>query len=86
MNPVTIDDLRRLLAECAGEDEAVDLSEDILDTTFGDLGYDSLALMETSARITSEYGITVPDEDFTGAATPRAVLDALAAAAAKQTA
>ncbi|MGW3290684.1 acyl carrier protein [Streptomyces sp. NPDC001002] len=80
MCTMTIDDLRRILAECAGEDEAVDLGGDILDATFADLGYDSLALMETAARIEREFGVAVPEDEFTGTATPRAVLRALDAA------
>jgi act minimal PKS acyl carrier protein len=70
-------DLRRILLECAGADEGVDLDGEILDTEFEDLGYDSLALMETAARITREYGIPIEDEALTAATTPRRLLDLL---------
>ena len=43
--------------------------------TFQDLGYDSLAMMETAARITQEYGVDLSDDEITEVATPRALLD-----------
>ncbi|MGW2746917.1 acyl carrier protein [Streptomyces sp. NPDC001450] len=75
MAMMDIEDLRRILVACAGEDDAADLSGDILDMTFQDLGYDSLAMMETAARITQEYGVDLSDDEITEVATPRALLD-----------
>lgn len=74
---VTIDDLKRVLRESAGADENVDLDDEILDTDFDVLGYDSLALLETAARITREYGVTLDDEAVTSARTPRRFLKAV---------
>jgi len=70
---VTLDDLRRILTSCAGGDEAA-LSGDILDSTFEDLGYDSLALMETMAAVAREYGAVVPDDELQTMETPREML------------
>jgi act minimal PKS acyl carrier protein len=67
-------DLRRILREGAGADEGVDLDGEILDTAFDDLGYDSIALMETAARISREYGTPIDDDALTPATTPRALL------------
>lgn len=75
MRQFTIDDLKRILLEGAGADEAVDLHGDILDLSFDDLGYESLAMLETSSRIEREYGITLDDTAVTDAGTPRALLD-----------
>ncbi|GAU65801.1 acyl carrier protein [Streptomyces sp. NBRC 110611] len=75
MSEMTLDDLRRLLIECAGETDDDSLSGDILDKEFDSLGYDSLALMETATRITSEYGVQIPDERIAELKTPRAVLE-----------
>ncbi|MFF4208728.1 acyl carrier protein [Streptomyces sp. NPDC001796] len=75
MATMDIEDLRRILVACAGEDDAADLDGDILDVTFQDLGYDSLAMMETAARITQEYGVDLSDDEITEVATPRALLD-----------
>jgi minimal PKS acyl carrier protein len=71
---VTLEDLKRILREGAGEDENVDLDGEVLDTDFADLGYDSLALLEAAARITREYGITLDDEATVSARTMRDLL------------
>jgi minimal PKS acyl carrier protein len=74
---ITIEDLKRILHEGAGTDEEVDLGGDIIDTGFDELGYDSLALLETTARVTREYGITFDDNAATTARTPRELLDVI---------
>jgi act minimal PKS acyl carrier protein len=78
---MTIDDLRKILIECAGEDESVGLHGDILDIPFTELGYDSLALMETASRIKREFGVEIADEDIAVVDTPRVLLDMVARAA-----
>lgn len=70
-----LQDLRRVLRESAGADQGVDLDGDILDIAFYDLGYDSLAIMETAARITREFGIPIDDDALATAKTPRDLLD-----------
>ncbi|WP_407564726.1 phosphopantetheine-binding protein [Streptomyces sp. 184] len=71
----TLDDLRRILLEAAGADEATDLGADILDTAFDVLGYESLALLETGGCIEREYGISLDDDTLTTEAlTPRALI------------
>ncbi|AEN14119.1 MULTISPECIES: acyl carrier protein [unclassified Streptomyces] len=69
-----LDDLRRILLEGAGAEEGVDLDGDILDTYFDELGYESLALLETGGRIEREYGITLDDSALTDAVTPRQLI------------
>jgi len=80
MSELTIHDLRQVLVECAGESEDVQAG-DIEDLTFDDLGYDSLALMETVARIETAYGVRIPDERVVELRTPREVLDLVNGAA-----
>ncbi|GAA4914998.1 acyl carrier protein [Streptomyces coeruleoprunus] len=75
MSTMTLDDLRRILVACAGEDDGTDVSGDILDSSFEDLGYDSLALMESAARIKQEFGVDLSDDDVADIDTPRALLD-----------
>lgn len=75
---ISIDDLRRILVQSSGEDENIDLSGDILDTPFEDLGYDSLALIDTATRIKHEYGLELDDEAIAIDMTPRSLLDAVA--------
>jgi act minimal PKS acyl carrier protein len=72
-----LQDLRRILRECAGAEDGVNLDGEILDTDFDLLGYDSLALMETAARIARDYGIRIGDDALTAATTPRRLLDLL---------
>ncbi|MGV9558819.1 acyl carrier protein [Streptomyces sp. NPDC003401] len=69
--PFTLADLRRILLQAAGADEATALDDDILDTTFDLLGYESLALLETGGCIEREYGISLDDDTLTDALTPR---------------
>ncbi|MFD4175982.1 MULTISPECIES: acyl carrier protein [Streptomyces] len=76
-NEFTIEDLKRILLEGAGAEEGVDLHGDILDTDFEELGYESLALLETGGRIEREYGISLDDDVFTDNRTPRTLVDAI---------
>ena len=62
MAPMTLDDLRNTMVECAG-------------VSFADLGYDSLALLEAGSRIERRYGIRLSEEEVTEARTPRLLLD-----------
>lgn len=74
MASLTIDRLKDLLRISAGEDEVSQLGGDITATSFSELGYDSLALIETAALINREYGIDVTDE-IDELETPGALLD-----------
>ncbi|GHF65826.1 acyl carrier protein [Streptomyces thermodiastaticus] len=77
MTALTLEALVRILRESAGEDEGVDLGGDIADTAFTDLGYDSLALLETLGRVQRDYGVTLDDDLLATAQTPRQFLDAV---------
>lgn len=72
---VTLEDLKRILTEGAGADESIDLDGEVLDMEFAELGYDSLALLETASRLQREFGIVLDDDATIAAATPRALLD-----------
>lgn len=71
---MTIDDLRGILVACAGGDEASGVSGDISDISFEDLGYDSLALMETAAKLELEYGVIISDDEISELSTPGELL------------
>ncbi|MDI3408208.1 acyl carrier protein [Streptomyces cavernicola] len=73
----TVQDLKRILREGAGAAEAVDLDGDILDRDFEELGYESLALLETGGRIEREFGIELDDEIFADHRTPRTLVEAV---------
>jgi minimal PKS acyl carrier protein len=71
---MTIDDLKQILREAAGTDDSVDLDRNILDVEFADLGYDSVALLETGGRVELKYGVVLPDEAIAAMPTPRTFL------------
>jgi minimal PKS acyl carrier protein len=70
MAQFTLDDLKQVLRTAAGEDESVDLDGDILNTDFGELGYDSLAIMETAGVIERSFGVQLPDDEVGKRHTP----------------
>ena len=70
MNAMTIDDLKAIMSNCTGVDEAVSLDGDILDTRFPELGYDSLAVLEVVSQVQRTYRLNVPDEAIEGMRTP----------------
>jgi act minimal PKS acyl carrier protein len=75
MSHLTLPQLVQTMRECAGEDEDVNLDGDILDTLFYDLGYDSLALLQTTGRIEQDFGIVLDEDGINEAETPRALLE-----------
>ncbi|WP_280266628.1 acyl carrier protein [Nocardia wallacei] len=73
---MTIDELRRILVACAGGDEdAPELAGDFSAVEFEELGYDSLALIETASRIQHDFGVTVPEEQLIELKTPQELID-----------
>lgn len=68
---LSIEDLRGILIDCAGGDA---LPADIADVPFEELGYDSLALIETAAVLKRDRGLIVPDDLITEAHTPGELL------------
>ncbi|MBE8516235.1 acyl carrier protein [Amycolatopsis sp. H6(2020)] len=74
MPELTIGDLCRVLVESAGETEGLAVGDSAHEQTFEELGYDSLALLETAARLKQEYGIDLSDDAVLDAKTPGALL------------
>lgn len=70
MDAFTLAELIRILRECAGEDDQVDLDGDVAEVDFTELGYDSLALLETAGRLSREWGVSLPEEELTQLRTP----------------
>lgn len=75
MSKMAIDELRQILVACAGGGESAALNGDISAVEFEQLGYDSLALMETATRIEHEFGVRIPEEQVTTVTTPQELLD-----------
>jgi acyl carrier protein len=55
------EDLKRILVDRVGVPED-DIKEDP-DTTFEDMGLDSLAFVDIQLAMQQEYGFTIPEED-----------------------
>lgn len=71
---LTVATLMEIMCNCAGEGEGLAAGQDVHDMSFEDLGYDSLALLETASRIERDYGVRLADDEVTEARTPRAFL------------
>nr|WP_198408962.1 acyl carrier protein [Micromonospora maris] len=77
MPELTLADLTRILRAAGGEDDPETLQGDILDVPFTDLGYDSLAMLETVSRIEREFDLSLPDDLVPEMPTPRIALDTI---------
>lgn len=75
MREFTLDDLKRILRASGGEPDVAFLEGDISDVTFGELGYDSLAVLELASRVEDEYAVVVPDSAVQELPTPADVVD-----------
>jgi act minimal PKS acyl carrier protein len=75
MATLTPDGLIRIINSAGGNIiESRDL-QDALDTPFDDLGFDSLALLETAKRIEIDFRVYVSDSALEELSTPRLLLD-----------
>ncbi|WP_040872017.1 acyl carrier protein [Nocardia exalbida] len=72
---ITITELRRILVDCAGGEDLAELGGDIAAVEFEELGYDSLALIETAARIQRDFGVMIPEEELIEVRTPQELVD-----------
>jgi act minimal PKS acyl carrier protein len=61
---MSIDELRGILAACAGDAEPGTDADDISDRPFDELGYDSLALIETAAALKLDHGVAISDDEI----------------------
>lgn len=75
MSQLTLDELKVFLLRSVGDDESIDLSGDIGTTALNDLGFDSLAVIDTTSRLEQHFKIKFSDDDASGLATPQDFLD-----------
>jgi acyl carrier protein len=69
----TFDDVKRILVDRVGMDEA-DIPDDP-NATFESMGLDSLAFVEIQLAMQQEYGFTISDEDAERIATVSEAID-----------
>ncbi|MFI6823842.1 acyl carrier protein [Micromonospora sp. NPDC050187] len=74
MREMSLNDLTRVIRATVGVDDSVDLTADIHDTLFTDLGYDSLALLEVVNQLEKEFSASVPEEKISDLRTPRELI------------
>lgn len=74
MAEVSLTELHRIMESSAGGDGDGPLPDNFAAAKFGELGYDSLALLETTNRIERTYGLTIPEEGVEGISTPGELL------------
>ncbi|GIF17796.1 acyl carrier protein [Actinoplanes tereljensis] len=75
MTTFTMEDLGAVLKDAAGAPETGAWNDDVLDLPFYELGYDSLALLEVSARIGRQFKIAIPDDAVVEMKTPRIAVE-----------
>jgi act minimal PKS acyl carrier protein len=71
---MTMDELRAILVACAGGEDIEALSGDVSGVSFDELGYDSLALIETAAKLKLEHSVEITDEQITEVRSPGELL------------
>jgi minimal PKS acyl carrier protein len=72
MGEFTLAEFKRILCATGGESDA--MHGDILNRTFDELGYDSLALLNFAGRVAEEYGVEIPDDVVRDFSTPRTAI------------
>lgn len=70
MNATDLQDILR----AAGGDTTIGNWSEILDHSFDDIGYDSLALLEAAGEIQRQYGVCLADDALTQTLTPKNLL------------
>ena len=72
MPQIMLSELADIMRECAGWAQSL---EEAPDESFLELGYDSLALMETHSRINRDYGVGLSEDELGSLRTPRELVD-----------
>lgn len=76
MATFTLEDLVEYVRRGAGDVDSLDLDENRADTSFADLGYDSIAIMEVLLLIERDLKIKLP-EDMDKSMTPAQYVEAV---------
>ncbi|MEU8432015.1 phosphopantetheine-binding protein [Streptomyces sp. NPDC029216] len=75
MDRLELIDLARILRIWGGEEEYVELTEDVQDLYWDELGYDSLSVLQTTGSIERKFDILLDGELLELADTPRRFLE-----------
>ncbi|NEA44196.1 acyl carrier protein [Streptomyces sp. SID11385] len=77
MTSLSAENLKEILRSVGGAEEDSAAAEDFLDTSFGALGYDSLAVLEAAAHIEREFDVALPEDEITTETTPQLLIDSV---------
>ncbi|MGW2425639.1 acyl carrier protein [Streptomyces sp. NPDC001709] len=69
-----LDELKGIMRQ-SGVEDSVDLDGDILDRSWTELGYDSLAVLEITTEVQHRTGVDLPEEENSELTTPRLLLE-----------
>ncbi|MFJ5549905.1 acyl carrier protein [Streptomyces sp. NPDC093225] len=75
MRRITIGELDTIMRACAVGAEGTPGIEQAPDRPFGDLGYDSLALLETCSRIERDFDVVFSEDGLGGITTARELVE-----------
>ena len=70
MRQFSCHDLTGIMRRCAGLEEAVSLDGPVLDLSYEEMGYDSLAVLEIQAQIERQFGVPLGDDALEFMPTP----------------
>jgi act minimal PKS acyl carrier protein len=74
VSDLNLDQLKQIMQRCSGVTEGVDISGDITDRPFREIGYDSLAVLEIASQLQRDFKMQIPDEAIEELQTPGDVL------------
>ncbi|MEW1639548.1 phosphopantetheine-binding protein [Streptomyces sp. NPDC093801] len=75
MHRLELTDLTRILRIWGGEEECVELTEDVQDLYWDELGYDSLSVLQTTGSIERKFDVLLDGELLERGDTPRRFLE-----------
>ncbi|MEU9804295.1 actinorhodin polyketide synthase [Streptomyces sp. NPDC051000] len=75
MDRLELTDLTRILRAWGGEEEGVELDDDVRDLYWVELGYDCLSVLQTTGYLEQRFDIAFDEEAVEYADTPRRYLD-----------
>lgn len=74
MSAFTLAEFQQIVQQTLDAAEAESLGQNTVDTTFGDLGWDSLTVYELVVRIQDDYPVTIDDGELDRLGTPAALI------------
>ncbi|WNI14378.1 acyl carrier protein [Actinacidiphila sp. ITFR-21] len=76
MENLSVGALAQLMRECLPHTRSLPAAgDDLLDSSFRELGFDSLAMVQFAEALQNRLRVPIPDPDLDRIATPRDVLD-----------